>query len=249
MREIKMIYRSNLTCPDLSMYFKLKTPALQYNGHDVPSDPDFEPGCGFWTHDEAVILYHVARQVGGTWLDLGARLGWTAAHIIEAGARVLLVEPETKFEKFTRRLEGNLNQHWDGVVEVLHKTAGEFITSREESDVFDGFVIDADHDRPQPTLDAFGCHRIAKPDAVILMHDFWGRPIQDAVVVLMALGWRCRIYNTPNGVALLWRGFGNCGARGEQLGWFTAPKHDADPAIDWAEIRERVTDFPWDKTE
>ena len=58
-----MIYRSNLTCPDLSLHFKLRNPPKQIMGHDAPSDPDFEPECTYWTHDEAAILYNVVKQV------------------------------------------------------------------------------------------------------------------------------------------------------------------------------------------
>ena len=46
-----MIYRSNLTAPDLAPQFKLRNPPMTMLGHDVPSDPDFLPDCGYLTHD------------------------------------------------------------------------------------------------------------------------------------------------------------------------------------------------------
>ena len=243
------IYRSNLIAPNLRPYFKLADPPLQNCGHDVPSDPDFDPNCGYWTDDEAAILYQVARQVGGQWADLGGRLGWTTAHIAAAGGSVDLIEPEAaRGSAFTARLEGNLNNfmvHYrESSLIVVQKRAQGYL--QEESMLIEGFVIDADHDAPQPTLDALGCERIAKPDAVILMHDFWGRPIQDAVETLMRSGWRCRIYDTPNGVALLWRGY-RCDGGGPCL---HPPNHVPDPAIDWLQVRRgRAKGFSFERTE
>ena len=52
-------------------------------------------------------------------------------------------------------------------------------------------------------------------------------------------GFRTRIYNTPNGVALCWRGF---------KGW-SPPDHVPDPAVDWAGMRARVEEFDWSKCE
>ena len=73
------IYRSNLTAPDLSPYFSLCPQVRQIMGHDAPSDPDFDPDCTYLTHDEAAILYSIAKAWPGSWVDIGARLGWTGA--------------------------------------------------------------------------------------------------------------------------------------------------------------------------
>lgn len=233
-----MIYRSNLTCPDLRPHFKLLSPPKEMVGHEAPSDPDFDPNCTFWTDDEAAILYTVAKQVGGLWADIGARLGWTSAHIIKAGAKVVAVDQELKLgSAFEDRFDTNLGRFWRGLKAIsCQKSQGFLLTTKYE---FVGFVIDADHDEPQPLLDAVGAAAIAKPNCVILMHDFWGRPIQDAVQWLMNEGWSGRIYDTPNGVALLWRGKG-----------FVPPDHIPDPAINWAEVRQqRAPEFPFDRTE
>ncbi len=248
-----MIYRSNLGAPDLTQYFKLKSPAVQIFGHDVPSDPDFDPGCGFWTHDEAAILFTVAKQVGGQWLDLGARFGWTTAHIAEAlstfppgDCGVWAVDRGFQTPEFYKRFRDN-TARWKEYAEVSPgfeegvTAQAELLDWKNLETRFHGFVIDADHDAPQPTLDAIGCHKIAYPNSVILMHDFMGRPIQDAVVVLMALGWRCRIYDTPNGVALLWRDVA-----------FVPPTHRPDPSINWRKMRDDIREqqqFPYDRTE
>lgn len=101
---------------------------------------------------------------------------------------------------------------------------------------FDGMVIDADHDPPQPLNDATGCLHVAKRRSVIVFHDFWGEPIRAGVRLLVREGWGCRVYMTPNGVAVLWRGFDNT----------PVPGHIPDPKIDWAEVRRtRAPEFDW----
>jgi hypothetical protein len=238
---MRMIYRSNLQCPDLRPYFKLATPAIQILGHDAPSDPDFEHTCTFWTDDEAAMLFNIAKQVGGDWVDLGARLGWTSRCVLDACAEaVFAVDMAYEDVKFLNRAMDQC----PGIIPVC-MSAQKYLSLSLTLRTFNGFVIDADHDAPQPLLDAQGCHRIANPDAVILMHDFWGRPIQDAVLWLMDNGWRCRIYNTPNGVALMWRGW-----MPEAFPVFRPPDHVPDPAIDWPQVRrDRVVEFPWERTE
>lgn len=201
-----VIYRSNLTGPDLSPHFRLLSPPKQIAGHDAPSDPDFGPECTWWTHDEAAILYSVAKSVpAGTWVDIGARLGWTAAHLTCAHHEVRLVDPSLRFAGFSERMERNLLQarQWDGI-EMIYAVpwAKAPITSHI---LFDGFVIDGCHDSPEPLNDATRAATYAKPDCIIMLHDFMGEPVRDAVRWLMDNGWRCRIYWTPNGVACCWR--------------------------------------------
>src|SRR5712664_503966 len=100
-----MIYRSNLTAPDLAPHFKLADQVVQHMGHDCPSDPDFEPACTFLTHDEAAILYRIAKAWPKRWADIGARLGWTAAHLIAGGASVCAIDPQLQFQTFLARFE------------------------------------------------------------------------------------------------------------------------------------------------
>lgn len=231
-----MRYRSNLVAPDMRRQFRLLDPPRQMLGHDAPSDPDFDPNCTYWTDDEAAILYHVGKQITGVWVDIGARLGWTAAHLIEAGvADVWAVEPEYYLGPFLERMQRNARH----VIPAPYKAAEFFRMTHGQGRTFDGFVIDGDHDDPQPTCDALGCMRVAKQDCVILLHDFRGQPIQDAVMVLLFEGFRCRIYETPNGVALCWRGYPD----------FVPPEHTPDPMIDWEAMRPRIIGFDWTKCE
>src|SRR6185436_7590769 len=199
-----MRFQSNLKCPDLSPHFKLLSKPRHFSsGHDVPSDPDFEPDCCYFTFDEAAILYNVAKQIRGTWVDIGSRLGWTAAHLMAAGCRVMAVDPEYKEPKFFKRFQQNL-RGLQGFCMPYSQTASEFIAD-SGTFAFDGFVIDGNHDFPEPLNDAKGCLSIAKPDCVMVFHDLLGQPIRDAVQYLAGQGFNCKEYSTPNGVAVCWR--------------------------------------------
>lgn len=239
-----MIYRSNLIAPDLQPHFAATTickPRDWSMGHDVMSDKDYEPDCCFMTHDEAAILFNVARGMrpGGTWADIGARFGWTTAHIAAAGAWVVSVDPVLKTQGGLERYQKNTDAFWNSIIELNHKTASEWrekVARRKFTD-YSGYVIDADHDAPQPLNDARGALALLKLTGVIVFHDFWGRPIREGVEYLIEQGLKCRVYNTPAGMAVCWRGE------------FTPPDHVADPAIDWAQVRvSRAPEFDFNRT-
>lgn len=227
-----MIFKSNIEGPNLRPYFKLLDPPMTMQHHDVPSDPDFvDPPAGFWTDDEAAILYTVAKQVGGTWVDIGARFGWTAAHMLEAGCHVILVEPEYRAQqKFLNRAADNLAKFrgmefsawewWPAMCESREWFRLGALPG-EEPKLYDGFVIDGNHNDPEPLNDAKGALEHLKPEGVILFHDFIGDPVQNAVTFLMDQGFKAKVYWTPNLVAVCWRGR------------FVPPHHVGDPAIDW----------------
>lgn len=230
--EDKLRYRSNLTAPDLAPYFKLKQPPLQALGHDMPSDPDFLPGCGFWTHDEAAILWTVANQFDGRWLDIGSRLGWTSAHLVAAGVdQVLGIDPEyaEDLQFFSRAVK-----QCPEMIPVALSSEEFFEVTRITQRRFDAAVIDGCHDSPVPCMDGAGAADIGA--RVILFHDFQGKPVRDAVFERLSLGWKARIYDTPNGIGLAWKDES-----------FVPPFHVPDPAIDWAEIRSRYTDFDFSR--
>lgn len=214
-----MKFQSNLPCPDLSHHFKLLSKPRHFSvGHDVPSDPDFAPDCCFFTSDEAAILYNVASQIGGDWVDIGSRTGWTAAHLMVAGCRVVAVDPEYRNLTFLRRTQENL-RNIDGFYLTVCETAADFLRSRKET--FDGFVIDGNHDSPEPLNDARGCLAISNSDCVMVFHDLRGQPIRDAVDFLSKQGFSVKEYLTPNGVAVCWHGYPE----------FEAPFHVPDPAL------------------
>lgn len=254
------IYRSNLIAPDLAPHFKLKVPANQMMGHDAPSDPDFLPECGFLTHDEAAILHNVAVAWPKRWVDIGARLGWTAAHIAAAGALVMPVDPELRIAAFSERFEQNLMHCWDGVSEVSASTSEDHFSAPSDSprSVCDAAMIDGCHDSPEPTLDAM--RAIKAGASVLVWHDFQGKPVRDAVYEVLklragcqecygtgrtspfssarecsqesGLHWKARVYWTPNMMAVAWRD--GCG--------FVPPDHVRDPAIDWTGMERIVAE-------
>lgn len=243
-----MIYRSNLTAPDLLPYFAHVR--FEYiGGHTFLADPDFDPRCGFFTPDEAAILYNVALAVtktnrNATWLDIGARTGWTAAHIIAGGGAVVALEPEYYRKEFLGRALANIGpirQRYANLQPVFlpwAKRSDQFFEERsadkeiQRNGRFDGFVIDGNHDEPEPFKDAVNCLEHAKPSAVFVIHDFLGRATWDAASFLRDNGCQCKVYWTPNVVALCWRGF---------EGW-TPPEHKPDPQIVHVN-RRRVAEF------
>lgn len=246
-----MIYRSNIKAPDLQPFFKdIDVRPMGHSfGHSVISgfadlpadDPQFGiyKRCGWMTHDEAAILYECARLKPGAWLSIGAHLGWDCAHLNAAGSLVVAVEPMLSVPAFRRRFESNV-EACDRVHSVIPEAmrSDEFFLLNRGRSRFAGVVIDGDHNSPWPLNDAVEASIAVQQHGVILMHDFWGQPVQEAVMwLIMLAGYRCRIYSTPHGLACCWKGN------------FSPPFHIPDPAIDWVEIRGRTTVFDWSLAE
>ena len=238
-----MIYRSNLAPPDMSG-FRLLDPPMQNCGHDIPSDPDLDPGCGFMSHDELAILHatlHGPHMHKKTTVDIGARVGWTAKAINAAtDGCVICVDPILAFGSPARnRMAENLGRTGGNVI-VVPSTAEQFFRLRAQylkPTLYSAFVIDGDHDTPQPTLDAIGALGIAAADCIMIFHDGRGRPIQDAVSHLMDHGFRARVYWTPAVMFVCWRGF---------EGWMP-PDHARDESIpDWPGIEREMREGPVD---
>lgn len=233
-----MIYRSNLVCPVLSPHFKHLTCRVMGHsfGHEVLSDwadkADDDPvfgiykRCGFWTHDEVAILYNVAKQMGGTWLDIGAHTGWTTAHLA-AATTVAAVDPMLRYAGFSDRFEENCNHCWSNIVDVSWLTSREFF--RRDVAIYSGVVIDGDHEPPNPIRDAQQASECLGNTGVIMLHDGVGRPVREAVEWLLNQGFHARAYYTPHLVFCCWRGN------------FTPPDHTPDPAV-----RAQLTDGRFD---
>lgn len=245
-----MIYRSNLTAPDLRPHFKHATSRVLGHsfGHDVLSDwndkADDDPvfkiykSCGFWTHDEAAILYNIAKLNPGRWLDIGAHTGWTTAHLAAAGCRVTALEPMSALGGWQRRIEENLKapELWDGVEELSYLRSDQWFETDSpfHPNRFRGVVIDGDHNPPCPVNDAKGAADRLTDDGVILFHDAMGGPVWQGIYELLDRGFRCHVYFTPHIVAFCYRG---ATAR---------PAHIPDPAINWREIKtNHMKDFDW----
>lgn len=240
-----MIYRSNLTCPDLTPHFKHLFCTVGPFGHDVPhdwadkgNDPDFDVYrlvCGLWTHDEAAILWNIARRVGGSWMDIGAHTGWTSAHIATATlASVMPIDPmldQLASKNFYLRFRENTKMLGDFAMWNAGLTSQDIFGPSIGRWFEKGFCIDGDHSRPIPLQDAQGAHQHLSENGVIVFHDFIGTPVQEAVAWLIQQGYKYRIYTTPQMVACCWRGD------------FQPPEHVPDPAIAAAQP------FDWNKEE
>lgn len=251
-----MIYRSNLTCPDLTPHFKhlVLRPMPHSFGHSVPSDwgdkADDDPvfglykKCGFWTHDEAAILYNIAYNArGGPWADIGCHTGWTTGHIMLGVCNgsanmpnLQAVDPMLAVPEFRARLnenEGALGQGWslNPVTSAEFWATSKYVTSA---------VIDGDYEPGKPLEDAkaWAAHTrdsVYHWRGVALFHDFLGRPVQEAVEYLLHEGFHARIYITPHMVACCWRGD------------FKPPDHIPDPNL--PNLKARCPEFPWERTE
>lgn len=252
-----MIFRSNLTAPDLQPYFKHVTSRVMPHsfGHDVLSDwadkSDDDPifgvykQCGFLTHDEAAILYNVAKQLGpALWWDIGCHTGWTSAHIAAAypipfNAGALTLPPPHNYvigidpmvQEFGERIREN---HIQGPGRTYGFETPYMSDAWINKYGMDwppaGVMIDADHDAPAPLNDAQNALKHLAPTGVIVLHDFIGKPVRDAVEYLMSEGMKCRLYWTPYILAVCWRGD------------FTPPEHHGDPELARI-LPERVQPF------
>jgi hypothetical protein len=208
-----------------------------------PDDPVFGlyRVCGFWTHDEVSILYHVSKRMIGTWVDIGAHTGWTGAHLAMAGNNVWAVEPMFGDLDFYRRFIENIThvglefrvQPWAGRSDEFAAVHG----WRK----FTGVVVDGDHGEPNPLWDAQRAYSMEAK--VVLFHDAIGGPVQQAARWLIERGYKMRVYNTPKMVICCWN------TKAVEEG-FRPPDHTPDPSIDWAKVRkENFFNYPWELDE
>lgn len=217
------IYRSNLICPDLRACFPYAKPFTVNYDHEILRDEDDTlPTPGYISHDEAAILYSVAQRVGGDWLEIGSHMGWSGAHILAAEVgSLMMIEPRLRQRWFFNRWYGNMEllRKYCGNVGIIQPYAARSNQYSEcgDKDLFDGGFIDGDHGTPCPENDAQLLLARLKPKGAIVFHDFGG-PVKTAVEYLMANGMSCRVYDTPQMVAVCWRGD------------FDPPYHTSDPA-------------------
>ena len=241
-----MIYRSNLTAPDLTPHFKhlVSRPMAHSFGHDVPSDwgdkADDDPvfglykRCGMWTHDEAAILYCVAMtcSVRG-WIDIGSHTGWTTAHIAAIGTAFYAIDPMYAIHDFQRRALDNLN--WTASGQLFPFTSSGMFSLFTEAMKVSGFCIDGDHEPGEPLKDAQNSVKHLADTGVIMLHDGTGQPVREAVEWLMRKGMKCRAYFTPHLVFCCWRGD------------FVPPDHEPDQKVKNAHLDGRYPDFDFSR--
>ncbi len=246
-----MIYRSNLTCPDLTSHFKhlVSRPMPHSMGHDVPSDwgdkADDDPvfglykRCGLWTFDECAILGAVVSATGmqAGWVDIGCHTGWTSKHINwSSNAPVVCVDPMLNHHLFAARFGENTGFPWSW---RFGGTSNEYFEHLRRGDpdkcIFKGFVIDGDHGEGKPLEDAMNAARHLADTGVIMLHDGVGRPVQEAVRWLMSQGFKARAYFSPHLVFCCWRGD------------FVPPDHEPDPEVKRMLLDGRFRDFDFER--
>ncbi len=239
-----MNYKSNLPQPDIWKTFKHVQfrPMAHSFGHDVPTDwhdkADDDPifgiwkKCGSFTQDEGAILYSCAIQYSGyPWCDIGCNTGMSSAVIRAAtGAPVDCVDYMLALPAFLDRFLENTNFP---LTQIWAQKSDRYFDGGVYR-YYAGICIDGDHDAPQPLRDAQNASKHLESDGVIVFHDFWGQPVQDAVLWLMNNGFRSRVYVTPHGVAACWRG-----------NFFKPPDHIPDPNL--PDIKGRCPNFPFER--
>lgn len=161
---------------------------------------------GSLTVDEVAVLHECASRLPGRWLDVGGSTGWSAAHMATAGCGVDSIDPMYAGAEFRARAEENLGAA--GILQLVglwSTTSDQFFDSRRDTQ-YAGALIDGNHDRPCPENDAKNAAERLETPGVILLHDGYGAPVQDAVRALVAAGFRHRAYPSPQGLVVCWRG-------------------------------------------
>lgn len=208
-----------LECPDLKPFFKHYRWAPMPHSQGVPVGCDWADGVppsvpenyqqnGSWTLGEVSILFNVARQIGGKWLDIGGSTGWTAAHLAKAGCDVDSIDPMYAVWEFEERAEENLISCMVfPQVTMWPMTSTEFFaTYLPAGSRYDGIIIDGCHDAPVPYEDAVNSFIHLSGRGAILFHDSRGEPVQKGARYLIDHGMEGVAYPTVHGVGLCWRG-------------------------------------------
>jgi hypothetical protein len=248
----RVIYKSNLAPPsgvlDRFKHLHRRVEPWSY-GHEVVSDfadkiddPRFfnHRNCSFLTVDESAILFAAALQTptGSRWLDIGGHTGFSGLTIHAAGHNVYSIDPEYGWQPFAHRWAENVREY-AGIrdrftdnpfmISPWPMTSNEFFALVQNGSIpigpIAGALIDGNHDKPCPAHDTINCVLQADETCALVFHDTYGGPIQEALLWLHANSWGIRWYDTPNGMAIAWRGD------------FTPPRHVPDPRIDWERVR------------
>lgn len=177
------------------------------DGDIVYGDRELSPGCGFLSLRESEIMFAEAGRVGGTWVEIGSHVGWSAAVIASAGCEIMTVDPEhVSGSPIFNRLTGNLNRaHVNFRCGFIGTSAEFFAYPNTKCGEYAGFLIDGCHDAPVPLEDAQGAAKFLAPHGSIVLHDYRGQPVKDAVEWLRGNGFSVETHDTINGLAVCWR--------------------------------------------
>jgi predicted O-methyltransferase YrrM len=182
------------------------------------------------THDEAAILYHLAVQTGmlalascrrAHWLEIGCNAGWSTAHIASAPDVdvTALDQDRVAIDRAIWNVEAcGLSSR----VQFLCGASDDLHLLDLKGPIYDGVFIDGGHEPGQPERDARLVVPLLHDDAVVVLHDAIGKPVQDAIKYLIACGFKYQPYCTPQLLAVLYRGR------------FNPPHHEPDPTFNWS---------------
>lgn len=205
-------------------------------GSDFTDYPDDHPvlglykNCGSVALEEAGILYECALRSSRNhpWLEIGSYVGFSTSYIAAADRSVVAVDNMFPIPEFLSRFMEN-TKPFESEILVRAERSDEFFATLDEYSAMNwrlaGAFIDGDHNRPRPMEDALNCARYAANNAVLVFHDALGHPVQEAVLALIAAGWKFKWRDTVHGMAICYRGS------------FVPPDFTPDPSIDWAAVR------------
>jgi predicted O-methyltransferase YrrM len=172
-------------------------------------DKQILPHCGFISVQESEALFRVAGEYPGLWTEIGSHVGWSAAVIASAGCDVKMVDPayadpespakQRAYDNFAR---AKLLRRGFHVGEISLK----YFTSEGSCDKSMGFFIDGDHGWPNPLYDAICAWARLGERGVIVLHDFVGEPVKEAVRYLKEQGMRIEIFEGMQGLAICRKG-------------------------------------------
>lgn len=192
--------------PNLRPAFRYAEP-LTVNGDETLTDPDFNPGCGYISQTEAHLLYRIACDFPGDWVEIGSHTGWSGAHIAAArGVTLHAIEPLLAHPDFSLRTYGNWRRAKVDQHIRAHAVLAQKFFEQGPGIRFAGAFVDGDHDPPHPTLDTYMVLGDLADRCVVVYHDHVGRPVQEAVSVLRSRRFHVHVYETAQQLAVCWRG-------------------------------------------
>ena len=162
---------------------------------------------GFLNCDEANLLYQLARQFAGKRaLEIGCASGYSSWHLLKAGVNLVICDPLLQFEENRSAVLQSIKE-FSGHINFTGIPSPEGVREVGQAVGPWSFVfIDGNHDAPQPMIDAAIARHFCAADAMIIFHDAVLLPVFEAMVLLVAMGWKARVYHTSQIIGCCWRG-------------------------------------------
>ena len=183
------------------------------------------PSWGFLNRDEAHILYNLALGFHGKRaLEIGCLMGWSACHLALAGLNLDVIDPLLENPEVLASVQSSLKAlRFAGRINLIasRSPAAVHDIAKANPDGWSFFLIDGDHEGDAPLNDAKACQSYAAADCAMVFHDLASPHVTNAVLHLKAQGWKTRVYQTAQIMAVAWRGHVDPVA------------HQPDPRIDW----------------